>query len=160
LPGGETGTLFLETNIRTEQPLPGGDWTCEFAFRTTRTAVAFRSGGPVGRIVDTTVCPKSNLITAYGEKVCVSDHAATPLPLSEPVYCSALFTQAKGHSAQIQVLHADGSPVWVWNFDVTWPTYDLGWAWTSAIKTSGDYLCRFKLDDGTTVDKPFRVGPG
>ena len=80
-----------------------------------------------------------------------------PLPLSEPIYCSAVFAGVGGQSAQIQFLHKDGSPVWVWNVDITWPTSSQEWAYTTAIKTAGDYVCRFKLGDGTTVNRPFQV---
>jgi hypothetical protein len=157
---GDDGVVSAYTNIRTSQPLPGGNWTCEFAFRSARAAVSFKSGGPVGKIVSTTVCPESDVLT-YGRdaKTCATDHASKPLPLSEPVYCTAVFAGVRGQSAQIQFLQDDGSPVWVWNFDIPWPVYQ-NYAFTSSIKVEGDYLCRFKLGDGTTVDKPFRVGAG
>lgn len=150
--------LTLSTNIKTNQSLPGGDWACEFAFRAARAVVPFRSGGPVGEIVNTAVCPEPGVLSwGRDSKTCATDLSGKPLHLGESVYCSAVFAGVGGKSAQIQFLHADGSPVWVWNFDITWPTVDQGWAFTSAIKTAGDYLCRFKLSDGTTVDKPFRV---
>lgn len=150
--------LTLSTNIRTNQPLPGGEWACEFAFRAARAVVAFRSGGPVGEIVNTAVCPEPGVL-AWGQhsKTCATDLSGKPLRVGETVYCSAVFAGVGGKSAQIQFLHADGSPVWVWNFDIKWPTVDQGWAFTSEIKSAGDYLCRFRLSDGAIVDKPFRV---
>ena len=159
--GKGTNSLVLSTDIKTNQSLPGGDWRCEFAFRSVRATVAFRSGGPVGKIVNTTVCPESAVLS-YGrqKKTCATDHAGKLLPLSEPVYCTAVFAQVEGQSAQIQFLHKDGSPVWVWNFQIPWPTVYQNYAFTSSIKAEGDYLCRFKLGDGTTVEKPFRVRAG
>jgi hypothetical protein len=151
-------SLVLSTNIRTNQPLPGGKWTCEFAFRSARAAAAFRSGGPEGKIVDTAVCPESAVLSYGRQKVCASDHSGRLLPLSEPVYCSAVFARAGGRSAQIQFLQKDGSAVWVWNFDIPWPTVYQNYAFTTAIRTEGDYVCRFTLDDGYAVDKPFRIG--
>ena len=95
--------LTLSTNIRTNQPLPGGEWACEFAFRAARAVVAFRSGGPVGEIVNTAVCPEPGVL-AWGQhsKTCATDLSGKPLRVGETVYCSAVFAGVGGKSAQIR----------------------------------------------------------
>jgi hypothetical protein len=152
--------LWSNKNMRSNQPLPGGNWRCEFAFRSAQAGLAFRSGGPVGKIVDAAVCPESAVASAgSGVKMCGTDYSGKqPLPRSEPVYCSVVFVLAGGKSGQIQFMRADESLAFVWNFDITFPTTYLQSAFTPL--DAGDYLCRFSLTDGTTLDRPFRVGEG
>jgi hypothetical protein len=79
--------------------------------------------------------------------------------VSEAIYCTAVFAGVRGQSAEIQFLRSDGSPVWVTKLEITWPTANQAWSYTT-VETIGDYRCRFRLEDGTTVTKPFRVEPG
>jgi hypothetical protein len=152
--------LWSNKNMRTNQPLPGGNWRCEFASRSARAGVSFRSGGPVGKIVDAAVCPESAVVSGgSGVKMCGTDYSGKQaLPVSEPVYCSAVFVLAAGQPGQIQFMRPDESLAFVWNFDVTFPTTNLQYSFTSL--ATGDYLCRFSLSDGTTLEKPFQVGQG
>lgn len=149
--------LWAYKNMRTDQPLAGGTWRCEFAFRSARAGLSFRSGGPVGKIVDAAVCPEPAMILGGKTMIaCGTDYSGKqPLPQAEPVYCSAVFVLAAGQPGQIQFIRSDGSPAFVWNFDVTYPTTHIQYAFTQLEK--GDYLCRFSLGDGSTLDKPFRV---
>jgi hypothetical protein len=159
---GDTRLVSYSRNIKTDQPLPGGNWACEFAFGGTRAALSFRSGGPRGKIIATAVCPESAVLTFPGRvsalKTCATDHSRGRLSLSESIYCSAVFAGVRGQSAEIEFLRSDGSSVWATRLEITWPTANQAWSYTT-VENIGDYRCRFRLEDGTTMTKRFRVGP-
>jgi hypothetical protein len=155
--------LTYKTNIGINLPVPGGNWRCEFAFGSAHASVAFTSGGPTGEIVDTAVCPRSDVLS-FGskrtEKRCAKDDSGTPLPVSQRIYCSAVYAHPASKTARIEFLRADGTLLATWKLTIAWPTVSQGFGYVdpSVLSSPGNYLCRFQLGHGTTIDKPFQVG--
>jgi hypothetical protein len=155
-----TNLLWHNTNVGTNLPVPGGSWGCEFSFQTTKAALAFKSGGPTGQIVDAAVCPASDVLSRHALRRCAKDNSGTPLPGSERIYCSAVYAHPTSDTAKIEVLTADGTLIKTTNLRIGKPTVSQGFGFvnSSKLKSHGRYLCRFTLGNGTTVVKRFRIG--
>jgi hypothetical protein len=156
-----TSHLWHNTNVGTNMPVPGGTWRCEFSFQSTKAQLVFKSGGPTGQIVDAAVCPASAVLSSgHALKRCAEDNSGKTLPGSERIYCSAVYAHPTSDTAKIEVLTADGATVKTTNLRIGKPTVSQGFGYVnpSKLKSSGRYLCRFTLGNGTTVVKRFRIG--
>lgn len=154
--------VWMNENIKINQPLPGGSWGCVFTLASARAAVSFTSGGPTGPIVDTAVCGPTNTATfgVSGFRFCLSDQSGAPLAATNPVYCSAVYPDDTGHSATIDITFQGRSLATPVNFSLD-GTLLLGYAYYQVPGGQnlqpGDYSCRFSLDGTLVTEKPFQI---
>jgi hypothetical protein len=144
----------IATNIKMNQPLPGGAWACAFSVDGVRRTAAFRSGGPTGPVVDLVACPAAHAIHVGLELICPSDQSSS-IPSSDFVVCNGLYVGQRGKTESIDLLSSGtiiaagldnlvDAPVWL-----AYQRFNP--------QAAGDYSCRFSVRGAPLADKTFRV---
>jgi hypothetical protein len=145
---------WIATNIKMNQPLPGGTWGCDFSVGRTRLAAAFRSGGPTGPVVDLAVCPVTEALQTGPLLICSSDRSAS-IRSNDPIICNGVYVGQRGKTDRIDLLSGQAmlaagragyvdAPVWI--------AYQQ-----FSAQPAGDYSCGFSVDGTRLAEKPFRV---
>jgi hypothetical protein len=145
---------WIATNIKMNQPLPGGDWGCDFSVGPVRLAAAFRSGGPTGPVVDLAVCPATKAIHLGTLLICPSNESAS-IPSTESVVCNGVFVGQLGKMGSIDLLAGGAEAVAGGSYRVRAPIW-IAYQRFSA-QPVGDYSCGFSVDGTRLAEKPFRV---
>lgn len=158
----QKGRISRDGNIYTfltigGAPFPGGPWRCDVTAGSERSSVSFATTGPSGPVTGLAACLTKNTVLAGPVRACRSD-AATTLPATDALTCSAVYSLAKGKQARADVLFR-GKPtgltltrtvplaVSVFGVQVSKP----------GGLPAGSYACVFSLDGKKTATKTFRV---
>src|SRR5262249_45008969 len=85
--GPGTHPIWITYDLRTALPVPGGTWRCEFGLGTTTAGLTFQSGGPTGKVIDTSVCRGERRL---GRTRCITDDSVAPIPTSTTILCEGI----------------------------------------------------------------------
>jgi hypothetical protein len=146
-------------------PLPGGDWSCQFAVGPTTVRARFKSGGPTGLIIGAVACAGKDTILfgrSRGLRACRPD-LSDSTPVTDEIVCSGVLPDAASKELTVQLLSG--------GVEVAAPYVDrvdgpLWIEWASFKPQSGrgrfavgDYVCRFSIDGITVAEAPLQLTP-
>lgn len=140
--------------------LPAGRWSCEIDVGEATASKAFTSGGPSARVLDLASCATEATSQAGPAKVCTPGGAATAIPATGSVTCSATFVGAQGKVGRLDLLYHGKPtqvsftrklplPVTAFGVQITQPSGNL---------RPGPYTCVFTLDGEPVARRAFTIG--
>jgi len=145
---------WIDTNIRTNQPLPGGNWGCDFSIGPVRLAAAFRSGSPTGPAVDLAACPATEALRAAGLLICPSDRSPS-IQSGDSILCNGVYVGQRGKIESIDLLSGGAEVVATQGYRIDSPVW-IGYQLFTG-RSAGSYSCGYTTGGTRLAEKSFQV---